>query len=222
MSGFGEKLGRKKDAAVLALLSSRNVEEAARVAGVNPRTLYRWQKEPEFDAAYREARRAAVSQANARLQQASGAAAATILKLMVDPTVPASVRIRACECVLNHANKTIEIEDIEVRVAALEEAAQKAGPKTRKTISSRRLCKPEETLAPKATTEDQRRFVETAGDLASASCRTARRASIRSPRVGRTMKPGDGGFGNPSVVGWTGRRNEPERDAQKPAERVRA
>jgi hypothetical protein len=45
-----------------------------------------------------------------------------MLKLMYDATVPASVRIRASECVLNHANKTIEIEDIEVRVAALEAA----------------------------------------------------------------------------------------------------
>src|SRR5438128_6187433 len=83
MSGFGEKLGRKKEAAVLALLSSRNVEEAARAAGVTARTLFRWQKEPEFDAAYREARRAAVSQANARIQQAAGAATTTILKLML-------------------------------------------------------------------------------------------------------------------------------------------
>ena len=80
MSAFGAKLGRKKEAAVLALLSSRSVEEAARVAGVNARTLYRWQKDPEFAAAYREARRAAVSQANARLQQGTGAAAATMLK----------------------------------------------------------------------------------------------------------------------------------------------
>jgi hypothetical protein len=156
MSGFGEKLGRKKEAAIVALLSSRNVEEAAPAAGVTPRTLYRWQKEPEFDAAYRKARRAVVSQTNARLQQAAGAAATTILKLMVDPTVPASVRIRASECVLNHANKPIEIEDIEVRLAALEEAAQQTGPKTRKTISSRRLRKAEGTLAPKATTEASR------------------------------------------------------------------
>jgi hypothetical protein len=50
-----------KEAAVLALLSSRNVEEAARAAGVNPRTLYRWMKEPEFDGAYREAKHAAES-----------------------------------------------------------------------------------------------------------------------------------------------------------------
>ena len=187
MSGFGEKIGRKKEAAILALLSSRNVEEAARTAGVTARTLYRWQKEPEFDAAYREARRAAVSQANARLQQAAGAAATTILKLMVDSTVPATVRIRACECVLNHATKTIEIEDIEVRVAALEEAAQKTGSKTTKTISGRRLWKSEATLAPKTATENERCFSETAGGLASASCRIARR-----PRVGRAMKSDDG------------------------------
>jgi hypothetical protein len=145
MSVFGEKLGRKKEAGIQALLSSRNIEEAARVVGVNPRTLYRWQKEPEFAAAYREARRAVVSQANARMQQASGAAATAILKLMVDPTVPASVRIRASECVLSHANKTIEMEDVEARVAALEEAAQRTVPRTSKTITRRRLRKAEAT-----------------------------------------------------------------------------
>jgi transposase-like protein len=178
MSGFGAKLGRKKEAAVQALLSSRNVEEAARAAGVTPRTLYRWQKEPAFEAACREARRAVVSQANARLQQATGVAAATIVKVMVDPTVPASVRIRASECVLNHAGKAIEIEDIEVRVAALE-AAQKRGPKTKKTISSKGLRKAEGTLVPKAMTEDQRRFVETAGGLAPASCRNCARCEYQ-------------------------------------------
>jgi hypothetical protein len=36
---------------------------------VNPRTLYRWMKEPEFDAAYRKAKRAAFSQSIARLHQ---------------------------------------------------------------------------------------------------------------------------------------------------------
>jgi len=40
---------------------------------------------------------------------------------MIDPNTPASTRIRAAECVLNHATKAIEIEDIEARVTALEE-----------------------------------------------------------------------------------------------------
>jgi hypothetical protein len=74
MSGFCENLGRKQEAAILALLSSRTVEDAARVAEVTPRTLYRWIKEPEFDAAYREAKRAAFSQSIARLHQMASAA----------------------------------------------------------------------------------------------------------------------------------------------------
>ena len=76
-----------------------------------------------------KARRAAYGQSITRLQQASGAAVTTLLKIMVDTTAPASTRIRAADSVPRHAAKAIEIEDIEVRVAALEEAAPKAGNK---------------------------------------------------------------------------------------------
>jgi hypothetical protein len=38
---------------------------------------------------------------------------------------PASVRVRAAECITNHATRVIEIEDIEAHVAALEQAAGK-------------------------------------------------------------------------------------------------
>jgi len=81
---------------------------------------------PEFQTAYREARRAAFGQAVARLQQGASAAATTLLKTMIDPNTPASVRVRAAESVMNHAMKAIEIEDIEARVSALEDAAGKA------------------------------------------------------------------------------------------------
>jgi transposase-like protein len=124
MLGHGTKFGRKKEEAVAALLSHRNLEEAARATGVVPNTLLRWMKEPEFDAAYRGARRAAFGQAVARLQQGASAAATTLLKTMIEPNTPASVRVRAAECVLNHAMKAIEIEDIEARVSELERAAE--------------------------------------------------------------------------------------------------
>ena len=120
MAGHGEKLGRKQEEAIAALLSQRNIEEAARAAGVGTRTLIRWLKLPEFRVAYREARRAAFSQSIARLQQASSAAATTLLKIMLDMNAPASTRVRAADSVLDHAKQAIEIEDIEVRVAALE------------------------------------------------------------------------------------------------------
>jgi hypothetical protein len=56
MAGHGEKFGRKMEAAIAALLTARNTEEAAKVVGVSPKTLLRWQKLPEFERAYREAR----------------------------------------------------------------------------------------------------------------------------------------------------------------------
>jgi hypothetical protein len=105
------------------LFVQRNLEDAARAVGISPKTLLRWMKDPEFDAAYREARRTAFGQAVARLQQGASAAVTTLLKTMIEPNTPASVRVRAAECVLNHAMKAIEIEDIEARVAELERAA---------------------------------------------------------------------------------------------------
>jgi hypothetical protein len=109
-------------------LSQPNVDEAARVVGVDPKTLLRWLKLPEFQAAYRQARREAFSQSIARLQKGCAAAATTLLKIMVDPNAPASTRVRAAECVMNHATKAIEIEDIEVRVSELEKAAGASKP----------------------------------------------------------------------------------------------
>ena len=53
----GSKFTRKKEEAIAALLTQRNVEEAARPAGVGTQTLLRWLKVPEFVKEYRAARR---------------------------------------------------------------------------------------------------------------------------------------------------------------------
>jgi hypothetical protein len=126
MKGHGTKFGRKQEEAVAALLTQRNIEEAAKATGIAPNTLLKWMKEPEFQAAYREARRAAFGQAIARLQQGTSAAATTLLRMMIEPGTPPSVRVRAAEAVFNHAAKAIEIEDIDARVTALEAAAEGA------------------------------------------------------------------------------------------------
>jgi len=129
VSGSRGKLGLKQEEAILALLTQRSVDEAARIAKVVPRTLYRWMKDPDFNAAYREAKRAAFSQSIARLHQMSSAAVSTLGKVMVDANTPASTKVRAADSILNHTTKAIEIEDIAARVAALEEATQTPGQK---------------------------------------------------------------------------------------------
>jgi hypothetical protein len=123
MKGHGSKFGRKQEEAIAALLTQKSTEDAARVIGVGVSTLRRWMRIPEFDAAYRQARRDAMWQTIARLQQNSGAAAATIFKIMVDLNAAASSRLRAAERVIEYGLRGMETEDIHARVSALERAA---------------------------------------------------------------------------------------------------
>jgi len=129
MTGHGAKFGRKKEDAIVALLTTRTVEEAARAVGVSTKTLLRWMKEPEFDTAYRAAKRAAFGQSIARLHQLASAAVTTLGKVMLEPGTPPATRVRAADSILDHTTKAIETEEIEARVAALEVAAQKTDAK---------------------------------------------------------------------------------------------
>jgi len=79
MKGHGAKLPRKQEAAISALLSSRNIEEAAKAIKVSSSTLRRWMQLSQFESAYLRARREVVAQAFARLQQNSGAAGGLLL-----------------------------------------------------------------------------------------------------------------------------------------------
>jgi hypothetical protein len=123
MKGHGSKFGRKKEAAIAALLAERNQVEAARVAGIDPSTLKRWMRLPEFIEEYRRTRWEVVEQAYARIQQNTPAAASVLLKLMVDPATPASGRIRAALGTFGLAREALDL-DIEARLSALEVAAE--------------------------------------------------------------------------------------------------
>jgi len=123
MKGHGSKFGRKKEAAIAALLSEKNQAEAARVVGIDLSTLKRWMRLPEFIEEYRRARWGVVEQAYARVQQNTPAAASVLLKLMVDPATPASGRIRAALGTFGLAHEALEL-DMETRVSALERATE--------------------------------------------------------------------------------------------------
>ncbi len=120
MVGHGAKFEQKMEQAVVALLSHRSIEEAARDVGVTANTLLRWMREPEFKNACREARRTVFSHAIGRLQDAAGAAATTLLKIMLDTNVPPAIRLRAAEVVLEQATKAGEISMFETPDVARE------------------------------------------------------------------------------------------------------
>ena len=118
---------KRQEQYIVALLENPTLQKAAAAVGVSDVTLWRCLKQPEFAEAYRNARREAFSQSVARLQHASNAAVGTLLRVMTDKEASASSRVRAAEVVLTTAFRGIEIEDIEARVAKLEQSTQKAG-----------------------------------------------------------------------------------------------
>lgn len=126
MAGHGEKYPRLKDKAICALLACDTVPEAAKRIGVGERTLWRWMKKEDFKEAFADARKELVRHAIARVQSVLGEAIEVLRAVMSDSDAPASARVSAAKCVIETALKATEIEELEERVAKLEELADAA------------------------------------------------------------------------------------------------
>jgi len=118
--GAGEDLTPQQHAALIALLEHSTVREAASSAGVHKATLYKWLQDPAFRAAYRVARREAITRATARLQQVSSEAVEVLREVMNDPAQQGAARVGAARIVLDYAARMTELEDLGARVEVLE------------------------------------------------------------------------------------------------------
>ena len=121
--GHGNKLSRKKEQAIIALLEAPTVKEAAEMVKINPATLYKWMALPEFEEAYRKARHRAMGEAIARLQQASSEAVDTLRDVMGDQEATPASRVTAARAVLELGLRATELELVDERLARLEEQA---------------------------------------------------------------------------------------------------
>src|SRR5215831_10385526 len=102
MRGHGQKLTRKQEAVIAALLTESTHTAAAAKAGVSKATLHRWLHLPEFQAAHRRVRRELVEAAIGRIQAATGQAVDTLLAVAKDGAKD-SDRVRASVALLDHA-----------------------------------------------------------------------------------------------------------------------
>jgi hypothetical protein len=117
-----DQLHAKQQDAVVELLNQPTVRKAAEAVGVNEKTVHRWLRDPTFSAAYREARRLAFRQAMSLTQRYAPIAIQTLAKVMTDEKAPAGSRVSAAEAILRFSRDSIELDDLEERVAALEAA----------------------------------------------------------------------------------------------------
>jgi hypothetical protein len=118
-AGHGEKLTRKQEEAIAALLLHPTLATAAKAAGIGQKTLWRWLRLEGFQMAYHQARREAISRAVGRLQYASTQAVKTLEAVMKQDDSPAA-QVTAARTVLEFAFRAVECEDLERRVKELE------------------------------------------------------------------------------------------------------
>ena len=123
MSGHGEKLTRKQEQAVAALLSHPTISAAAADAGVSESTLRRWMASDVFAAAYSTARAQLVTDTIGAIQRSATCAVLTLHAIMEDAEAPASARVAAARSVLDLAIQSA----LEARIAALEAAVSISG-----------------------------------------------------------------------------------------------
>ena len=122
MSHDSEDLTIRQEKAIAALLSCRTVAEAAKLAQVGERSIYRWLKQDTFQSHLRRARRQALSQALGRLQQVADRAVDTLDTILDDKKATTASRVSAVRAALRYACHGIEIDDFEERLAAVERA----------------------------------------------------------------------------------------------------
>jgi IS30 family transposase len=120
MSGHGEKMTRKEEAAIAALLMHPTIGEAAKACGVAESTLWRWLRRADFQTRYQAARALAVSQAIARLQQVSSKAVNTLEYVMDAEASSDTAKVQAARIVLEMAVKGTELAELQRRLADLE------------------------------------------------------------------------------------------------------
>ena len=119
--------GRKRTAAIAALLNSPTIAHAAQSAGVSESTLTRWLREEGFLREYRLAQREALSQAIATLQAAAGSAVTVLRAAMLDQSATAASRVAAARVILEFSFRGAEIADLQERLAAIEAQLGEAG-----------------------------------------------------------------------------------------------
>ncbi len=112
-------LTKKQEAAIAALLSTSVMKDAAAQVGISDVTLWRWLQLPEFEAAYRAARRQVVERAVTELQAATGEAVETLKRNLHCENE--AVEVRAASIILEQAVKGVELIELQERVQRLEE-----------------------------------------------------------------------------------------------------
>ena len=101
------------------LMPTTDIQAAAREAGDGRSTVYRWLQNPAFADKLKQMRNEAMNEALSAVKSLTVRAAEELMRLL--DTEDERLRRHVCRDILSHAIKVRELEEIERRLARLEE-----------------------------------------------------------------------------------------------------
>lgn len=124
-----DRISVKQEKALLELVnpSNKTVEEVARKIGVGERTIYRWLTLPHFKERLEEEKKKLRHQALDELKATLNKAVSALRELL--NSANESIRLRGAQSVIDFNLKLGEIQDVEQRLARLEESVGQSGKK---------------------------------------------------------------------------------------------
>lgn len=114
----------RKTGFLQALLTEPTIEKAAERAGIAKSTAYKYLKDTKFNKRLLEKKREVMAQVTSQLQQQALEAVKVLSDIMTDEEAPEYARISAAKSVLDNAYKGLDLEDIQVRLAKIEEGME--------------------------------------------------------------------------------------------------
>lgn len=112
---------RNQKRAITALLTCRNVQDAASKTNLGHRTISRWLAEDEaFQIALSQAEGQAIDAATRQLVVLADEAINTLRDLIKSADATDTIRLRAAQAVLAHLLRLRELRNVEQRLAELE------------------------------------------------------------------------------------------------------
>jgi hypothetical protein len=103
------KLPRKREQALNNLLSCDTLDAAAQATGITSRTMRAWLRQPDFAAAYREARQQVLSDGIKQLQGVTSAAVDALHDALLNASSD-SARVQAAKAVLEYSMRGYILE----------------------------------------------------------------------------------------------------------------
>ena len=115
-----DRFTQKQRATLVHLVTSPDIKKASESVGVSRKQIYEWFKIPDFRNELASLQNEALDVAIASLKGTAARAVDVLTELLDDPD--SRVRLKCANDILTHIGKFRELQEIEERVRAIEEA----------------------------------------------------------------------------------------------------